>query len=215
MNVLVCCEESQIVCKAFRYFYHNAFSCDLQPPSGGHPEWHIQSDCIPLIDGFCSFFTLDGSFHSIDSTWDLIIAHPPCTYLSKAGSRHLYPKPGVLDSHRFSLGLRSKEFFMRFLNCNCDKVAVENPTPLKVFSLPKESQVIQPYCFGEPFSKRTLLWLKGLSPLYPTFYVESHVPYTSTVSSPKLRSKTFPGIAFAMASQWGSDSDYHQFSLLE
>lgn len=214
MNVLVCCEESQVVCKAFRSFSHNAFSCDLQPPSGGYPEWHIQSDCIPFIDGHCSFFTLDGSFYHID-TWDLIIAHPPCTYLSKAGATSMFPKPGVIDSHRLALALQAKDFFMKFYNCTCPKVCIENPTPFRFLSLPKESQVIQPYFFGEPYSKRTLLWLKGLPPLYPTLYLHSHVPYISTVRSSKLRSKTFSGIASAMASQWGSDFDYYQFSLLE
>lgn len=111
MNILIACEESQRVCAAFREKGHNAFSCDIQSCSGGHPEWHIQADVLPLLNGNCSFLTMDGNFHSISYKWDLIIAHPPCTYLSNAGARFLYPK-GKLNYERYKKGLEGKVLFM-------------------------------------------------------------------------------------------------------
>ena len=209
MNVLVACEESQRVCTAFREKGHNAFSCDIEPCSGGHPEWHIMQDVIPLLNGRCSFKTMDGIEHSIDGKWDLIIAHPPCTYLSNAGARFLYPK-GVLNEDRLKLGLAAKDFFMAFYNADCEKICIENPTPSRVYELPKYTQVIQPWMFGHPVQKRTCLWLKGLEPLKPTDIVEER--QSSKVAGnwfnkggkerQKNRAKTFPGIAKAMASQW-------------
>lgn len=210
MNVLVACEESQAVCKAFREKGHNAFSCDIQECSGGHPEWHIQGDVLPLINGNCEFTTVDGTKHVIDGKWDLLIAHPPCTYLSNAGARFLYPK-GVLNEDRLKLGLAAKEFFTAFYNADCGKICIENPTPSKVYELPKYTQVIQPWQFGHPVQKRTYLWLKGLEPLTPTEIVEER--QSSKVAGnwfnkggkerQKNRAKTFPGIAQAMADQWG------------
>lgn len=155
MRVLVACEESQEVCKAFRELGHEAYSCDIQDCSGGHPEWHLKQDVLPLLN----------------EEWDLIIAHPPCTYLSNAGARHLYPH-GLLNMERYEKGLEAKEFFMKFLNCKCKKVCVENPLPSKIFRLPDYSQIIQPYEFGHPYKKKTLLWLKNLPPLKPTCIVE-------------------------------------------
>ena len=171
MRVLVACEESQEVCKAFHARGHEAYSCDIQAPSGGHPEWHICGDVLPLLDGRCSFKTMDGIEHSIDGKWDLLIAHPPCTYLSNAGARFLYPK-GVLNEDRLKLGLAAKDFFMAFYNADCEKICIENPTPSRVYELPKYTQVIQPWMFGHPVQKRTCLWLKGLEPLKPTELVE-------------------------------------------
>ena len=117
--------------------------------SGGHPEWHIMQDVIPLLNGGCSFKTIDGIEHSIDGKWDLIIAHPPCTYLSNAGARFLYPK-GVLNEERLAKGLIAKDFFMHFYNANCDRIAIENPIPSKVYGLPPYTQTIQPWMFGHP-----------------------------------------------------------------
>ena len=144
MNVLIACEESQRVCTAFREKGHQAYSCDIQECSGGRPEWHILGDALPLINGNCEFKTMDGITHRIDGKWDLLIAHPPCTYLSNAGARHLYPH-GKLNTERYEKGLKAKEFFMMFYNADCDKIAVENPIPSKVFGLPKYTQTIQPY----------------------------------------------------------------------
>ena len=128
MKVLVACEESQTVCKAFRKRGHEAYSCDIIECSGGHNEWHIMQDVIPLLNGNCEFETVDGTKHKIDGKWDLIIAHPPCTYLSNAGARFLYPK-GVLNEDRLNLGLAAKAFFMQLYNADCDKICVENPIP--------------------------------------------------------------------------------------
>lgn len=125
MKVLVACEESQEVCKAFRAKGHEAYSCDIEPCSGGHPEWHIQGDAIPLIDGKCSFQTMDGKYHKIDAEWDLLIAHPPCTYLSNAGAARLYPEKGVLNKERYMKGMEAKEFFMTFFNAKCKKYVLK------------------------------------------------------------------------------------------
>lgn len=209
MKILVACEESQRVCIAFRERGHEAYSCDILPCSGGHPEWHIMQDVVPLLDGRCNFKTMDGIGHSIDSKWDLIVAHPPCTYLSNAGARFLYPK-GVLNEDRLKLGLAAKDFFMAFYNADCEKICIENPTPSRVYELPKYTQVIQPWMFGHPVQKRTCLWLKGLEPLKSTEIVEerqsSKVPGNwfnkGGKERQKNRAKTFPGIAKAMASQW-------------
>ena len=204
MRVLVACEESQRVCIAFRNKGHEAYSCDIQPCSGGHPEWHIKGDVLPLLK----------------QKWDLIIAHPPCTYMSKAGARFMYPKAGEIDPQRLQLALEAKEFFMQMLNAPCEKICVENPTPLKVVGLPKPTQVIQPYEYGHPYSKRTLLWLKGLPPLKPTNILTKYSPFLPSntggfargkggsrgvVHNAKDASKTFEGIATAMAEQWGGN----------
>lgn len=202
MRVLVACEESQEVCKAFRAKGHEAYSCDIQECSGGHLEWHIQGDVLPLLK----------------EKWDLIIAHPPCTYMSKAGARFMYLTAGNVNQERLEKALRAKEFFMQFMNADCDKICIENPTPLKIVGLPKESQVIQPYQFGHPYSKRTLLWLKGLPELKPTNILTEYTPYLPSntggfargkggsrgvAHNAKDASKTFSGIAQAMAEQWG------------
>ena len=218
MKVLVACEESQRVCVAFREKGHEAYSCDVQMCSGGHPEWHIMQDVLPLLNGQCSFVTNDRAEHCLNGRWDLIIAHPPCTYMSKAGARFMYPVAGQICRDRLEKAIQAKEFFMRFYDADCDRICIENPTPLKVVGLPKESQVIQPYMFGDPYSKRTLLWLKGLHKLKPTNVLEDFVPYLPSntggfsrgkggsrgvAHNAKDASKTFWGIAQAMADQWG------------
>jgi hypothetical protein len=220
MKVLVACEESQAVTKEFRKRGHEAYSCDIIQCSGGHEEWHIQGDALPLINGNCKFETSDGVEHTIDGKWDLLIAHPPCTYMSKAGARFMYPTAGNIDENRLKKALEAKDFFMKFLNADCERICVENPTPLKCVGLPKESQVVQPFEYGHPFSKRTLLWQKGLSPLKPTKIVKEYKPYLPSntggfargkggsrgvAHNAKDASKTFEGIAKAMAEQWGNN----------
>lgn len=207
MKVLVACEESQEVCKAFRALGHEAYSCDIEPCSGGHPEWHIQADALQLIK----------------IKWDLIIAHPPCTYLTAASAVWLFnPDHTIKDAEREAKGWKAKEFFLTLLNADCPHICVENPAPLKLFKLPEYSQIIEPFMFGDPWRKRTCLWLKGLPPLTPTNMVEPkglwvgstggrdkeirRVQSKYTLKSnrdPKIRAKTFPGIARAMAEQWG------------
>lgn len=231
MKVLVACEESQRVCTAFRALGHEAYSCDIEECSGGHPEWHIKSDVSNLINplpqqipggewyGF-KFRTMDDILHCISGKWDLIIAHPPCTYLSNAGACRLYPRKGQLDQERYKKGLQAKAFFMKLYNADCKHICVENPIPSKVFEMPPYTQIIQPYEYGHPYSKKTCLWIKGLPKLQPTNILSEYKPYVSCGTSKnkgnkekagfsraggaaKIRSKTFKGIASAMAQQWG------------
>lgn len=222
MNVLIACEESQRVCIAFRQRGHNAFSCDIQGPSGGHPEWHIHGDCLQIINGG-RFSTMDGVTHDVPN-WDLLIAHPPCTYISNAGARHLY-KGGehTLNEERLRKGIEASHFFLRLLWANVDRIAVENPVPSSVYCLPEYTQIIQPYMFGHPYTKRTCLWLKGLPPLKATTKVEPIATWCPSGSYSKKhgdqhrgmfttdrarnRAKTFEGIAQAMAEQWGGIAD--------
>ena len=193
MKILVACEESQRVCIELRKLGHEAYSCDILPCSGGHPEWHLQQDVLPLLN----------------EKWDMIIAFPPCTYLSNAGARHLFPG-GKLNEERYKKGLLAKELFMSIYNANCSKIAIENPTPSKIYRLPEKAQIIQPWQFGHPYSKRTQLWLKGLPQLIPTNIVEVESScrkagnwFNKGGKDRQInRSKTFPGIAKAMADQW-------------
>ena len=217
MNVLVACEESQRVCMAFRERGHTAWSCDIQPCSGGHPEWHILGDCLPLLNGNCQFTTEAGGVHVQNGKWDLIIAHPPCTYISAASAVRLFNSDHTIKDYiRYTKMKSAAIFFMRFLNADCEKIAIENPVPLRVAALPEYSQTIEPYMFGDPWKKRTCLWLKGLEPLKPTDVVEpigywigahGHDKAKKGMSKgfrdQKTRSKTFPGIAAAFAEQWG------------
>lgn len=230
MKVLVACEESQAVCTAFRKLGHEAYSCDIQECSGGHPEWHVVEDALKMLNPQCEttifgsgiiIVTMDGKTHYIDK-WDLLIAHPPCTYLSNAGAARLYK---IIDGkhyvnlERLNQGLDAKEFFMQFINCSIPKIAVENPIPSGVYRLPKYTQIIQPYQYGHPYSKKTCLWLKGLPKLQPTEVVTPICSWVSggskkadgtkrkncgtTFRDSKTKSKTFDGIAKAMAEQWG------------
>ena len=202
MKVLVGCEFSGIVRDAFTARGHDAISCDLLPTE--RPGKHYQCDVMDILD----------------KGWDLIIAHPPCTYLSVASACRLYPQKGVLNEARYKQGLEAKDFFMSFYNANCDKIAVENPVPLTIFELPQHTQQVQPYEFGHPYSKKTRLWLKGLPKLIPTEVItEGIVSWVNAgskdhkgnprkqigkKSSASNRSRTFQGIADAMADQWGS-----------
>lgn len=219
LNVLIACEESQAVCKEFRKLGHRAFSCDIQECSGGHPEWHIQGDVLPLINGYCTFVTSDAHTHTQDGRWDLLIAHPPCTYLSNAGARFLYPK-GKLNTKRLEKGIEAGEFFMKFYEADCEHIAIENPVPSSVYNLPQYTQIIEPWMFGHPLQKKTCLWLKKLPCLVATDVCEerqsSKVPGNwfnkGGKDRQKNRAKTFPGIASAMAEQWAryieSDQKY-------
>ena len=209
MRVLVACEESQEVCKAFRALGHEAYSCDLEPCSGGHPEWHLQCDALEMLK----------------IRWDLIIAHPPCTYLTRAGAVRLYDREhGIKDADRDKKGFAAAAFFMRFLDADCRKIAVENPVPLTRYALPPWSQVIEPYMFGHPWRKKTCLWLRGLPPLMATDIVVPEGLWVGSTSGrkdgaiytrykltskrdAKTRAKTFPGLARAMAEQWGGICD--------
>lgn len=216
MKVLIACEESQEVCKAFRARGHEAYSCDIQEPSGGHPEWHILGDALlPLRGG--QIETMDDKGHYIDA-WDLLIAHPPCTYLSNAGARHLW-KGHQLQADRVMLGIQGRDLFMRFWWADVPRICVENPVPSKVFCLPPYTQAVQPYEYGHPYSKKTCLWLKDLPPLFPTDIVEPVATWCPsgsyahkhdernkgmfTTDRAKNRAKTFPGVAKAMSEQWG------------
>lgn len=202
MKILVACEESQAVCIAFRNKGHEAYSCDLQDCSGSQPAWHIKGDVLPLINGRCSFVTCDGIHHEVSGSWDILIAHPPCTYLSKAGANSMRVR-GEIVPDRFAKALAARDFFLKFLKADCKHIAVENPVSLSIVGLPKYSQLIEPYEFGDPYSKKTCLWLKGLPPLMGTLLCSDFVSYTSLHRSARMRSKTFPGIAAAMADQWG------------
>jgi hypothetical protein len=192
MKVLVACEYSGTVRDAFIKNGHDAISCDLLPTESPGP--HYQGSVLDILN----------------NGWDMMIAHPPCTYLSNAGARFLYPK-GVLNELRLAQGLEAKNFFMLLWNANIPMIAIENPTPSRVFALPKYDQVIQPYEYGHPVQKRTCLWLKNLPNLTPTNIVEqrqsSKVPGNwfnkGGKDRQKNRAKTFDGIADAMAEQWG------------
>ena len=230
MKILVACEESQAVCKAFREKGHEAYSCDIIDCSGGHPEWHIKGDVLPLLNGNCSFVTVDGEKHYINKKWDMIIAFPPCTHLAVSGARH-FEKKRADGRQRESI-----EFFSQFLKADCGKIAIENPIGIisgeyilqwfpdlaKKHSLPiKQSQIIQPYEYGHNAKKSTCLWLKDLPLLKPTNIVKPDLISYTCKSGKKVtfsrhmvqdfengeraksRSKTFEGVAKAMAEQWG------------
>lgn len=200
--VLIACEESQVECIAFRNAGFAAFSCDLQSCSGGHPEWHIKCDVTMLLNGYCAFRTQDNKEHAIYQNWDLIIAHPPCTYLAKSSSIHMFPG-GVLSDTRFEKAMKAKMFFLTILHANCKYIAIENPTPLRVVDLPPYSFACNPHEFGEEYSKRTCFWVKNLPPLMPTLLCSSWRSFVLTKSTGKGRSKSFKTIANAMVEQWG------------
>ena len=218
--ILVACEESQAVTIELRNHGHEAYSCDIIECSGGHPEWHIMQDVLPLLNGNCSFVTADGAEHEIDGKWDMIIAFPPCTYLTVTGNRWFnVERYGEKAIQRHKDREEAIKFFMAFANTNCERIAIENPVGIMSSTWRKPNQIINPYEFGDPFEKKTCLWLKGLPELKPTNIVEKpprkhfdsgksmpswyaeawHLPKAERA---KLRSKTFPGIAKAMAEQW-------------
>lgn len=206
--VLIACEESQRVCKAFREKGFQAFSADIQEPSGGHPEWHILGDVSLLLNGCCDFETMTGDKYKV-WYWELVIAHPPCTYLTNA---NVYCDKKTTDKsdERYRLGLDGAAFWWKCYNAKSVHVCVENPIPQKRFNLPHYSQIISPHMFGSIYSKRTCLWLKSLPELKPTNVYLNPVPCSQSswfnVSGDrhKIRSKTFPQIAKAMAEQWGA-----------
>ena len=219
MRILVACEESQNVTNELRKLGHEAYSCDIQMHSGSHDEWHICQDVLPLLNGFCKFKTVDGDYHEINSKWDMIIAFPPCTDLCVSGARHFAKKQA--DGRQ----QRSIDFFMKFVNADCDKKAIENPIGIMSTKYRKPDQIIQPWQFGDKYSKSTCLWLKNLPLLVPTkivekgefiewidkngkkkrqakWFYEALRNSKNAEERAKIRSKTFPGIANAMATQW-------------
>lgn len=214
MRILVACEESQAVTKEFRRLGHEAYSCDIEPCSGGHPEWHLQQDVTELLK----------------EKWDMIIAFPPCTYLTSAGTRHysLRVNPEEKVVARIKERDKAIDFFLLFENADCERIAIENPVGYMNTHHRKADQIIHPYYFGDPYQKRTCLWLKGLpkldysetiidkpQPLYicqgekckgkPIGWAEGiAVGKGGQKERAKARSKTFPGVAKAMAEQWGN-----------
>lgn len=241
MKILVACEESQAVTKELRRLGHETYSCDIIDQSGGHPEWHIMQDVLPLLNGRCSFKTTDGSIHAIAGRWDMIIAFPPCTHLAVSGALRFEAKRA---DGRQREGL---EFFCKFFEADCDRIAIENPVNIisgeyckkwfpdlvAKYGLPiKPTQAIHPWMFGHPESKKTCLWLKGLPPLIPTEVLElpesGHWANQTKDGQNKLlvdgkwigfndprtakyRSKTYPGIAQAMADQWAGPAPGYEY----
>ncbi len=234
MNILIACEESQRVCMAFRNHGHISFSCDIQEPSGGHPEYHIIGDVIeilnPAIEGIV-FDTMDGKPLHIPK-WDLIIAHPPCTYLTNTGNRWFnIERYGEKALQRYKDREEAVKFFMAFVNADCDRIAIENPIGYMSTVYRKPDQIIQPYEYGHNVRKSTCLWLKGLPKLVPTKIVSFETHHSKgksggysgaawlvrdengkilQYSDPRVakeRSKTFEGIAQAMAEQWGKKEE--------
>lgn len=232
MKVLVACEESQAVTKELRRLGHEAYSCDIIECSGGHPEWHIMQDVLPLLNGDCEFVSVDGQAHTVKGKWDMIIAFPPCTHLAVSGAAWFEKKR---EDGRQKEGI---EFFCKFLEADCDRVAIENPVGImsggyipKWFpdlaerhNLPRTpTQTVQPWMFGDAAEKKTCLWIKGMEPLSSTNEVRppERKKFASGKTMPewyadawglppaeraKARSKTFPGIARAMAEQWGGEA---------
>ena len=185
MKVLVACEESQVVCDAFRRRGHEAYSCDVLPASGNHSEWHIQGDVVPLLD----------------QNWDLIVAFPPCTHLSSSGARHFEKK------RKDGRQKQAIDFFMNFVNADCQKIAIENPIGIMSTLYRKPDQIIQPWMYGHGETKATCLWLKGLQKLQPTSIVPGRLQkiwmMPPSAQRSTLRSKTYAGIASCMAATWG------------
>lgn len=228
MKILVACEESQAVTKEMRRLGHEAYSCDIQDCSGGHPEWHIKQDVSPLLNGNCAFATNDGTLHEIEGRWDLIIAHPPCTYFSNATMVNLgrKDKPYVFNDEWRQRFIKKRNnalsFVMQIWTADCERIAIENVVGYLSTHFSKPTQYIEPFMFGDPWRKKTCLWLKNLPPLESTDVVEPKgkwvrhylknrddlIGYEKPgVHSAKDRSKTFPGIAKAMAEQWAGDAN--------
>lgn len=222
MKVLIACEESQEVCKAFRAKGHEAYSCDIQMCSGGHPEWHIRQDVLPLLNGNCTFKVMNGEKHTIKGKWDMIIAHPPCTRLCGSGQRWLYWGDEEYRTKKMKEQKEGIEFFMCFVNADCDKIAIENPVGIMSTHYRKPDCIYNPYDFkGETECKKTCLWLKGLSPLKPTqtlpkeqrtqgiwkaHFGNKKLAWNDPLTA-KLRSVTPKGVAQAMAEQWGNEEN--------
>lgn len=210
IKVLIACEESQATCIEMGKRGYEAYSCDIQECSGGHPEWHIWGDALKVINGKCTFHTMDGNCHKIEGTWDLLIAHPPCTHLAVSGA--CWFSKGIKP---YSLQDEAAEFFMKFINSNAKRIAVENPVSVMSTRYRKPDQIINPWQFGHMEQKRTCLWLINLPKLKETdnvyddmmklpIKIRQRIHYTSGKDRSKIRSKTFPGIAKAFADQWGA-----------
>jgi site-specific DNA-cytosine methylase len=211
MKILVACEESQAITKEFRALGHEAYSCDILPCTGGHPEWHLEGD----VFGF------------IDQGWDLMVAHPPCTFLSVSGARHLYNKDGSKNLERYKNQREALDFVERLMACDIPRIAIENPVSVISSQIRKPDQIVQPWMFGDSASKTTCLWLKNLPKLVATnvvdkgdfkewidkksgkvkrqatWYYDALINAKTPEERRSLRSKTFKGIAQAIASQWG------------
>lgn len=229
MRILVACEESQAVTTELRKLGHEAFPCDIIECSGGHPEWHIMQDVLPLLGGNCEFMSMDGQAHTIEGKWDMIIAFPPCTYLTVTGNRWFnVERYGETAIKRQKDREDAIKFFMAFANADCPRIAIENPIGVMSTCFRKPNQVVQPWQFAlteeEKTEKSTCLWMKGLEPLVPRTKEKPELAYHEwTTPSGKVKrqtlwyyntrclphsqrataaSKTFPGIAKAMAEQW-------------
>ena len=224
MNIFVPCEESQAVTIELRNRGHKAFSCDIIECSGGHPEWHIKGDALPLLNGNCKFKTMDGIEHSIEGKWDMIIAFPPCTHLSSSG-QWAYSK-----GKDTRLREDAVDFFMKFANADCPRIAIENPVGIMSSRWRKPNQIIHPWQFGHNAEKQTCLWLKGLPNLVPDVTEKPELEYFDWVDSrtgqkkrmqkwmydircisdrkkrAAIASKTFPGIARAFSEQWAGNA---------
>ena len=205
MKILVACEESQAVTIELRKLGHEAYSCDLLECSGGHPEWHVQGDALKLLDGDhnCLFWTMDGVGHITPKRWDMILAFPPCTHLAVSGARYFAEKRA--DGRQQA----AVDFFMRFANADCLRIAIENPVGIMSTQWRKPDQIIQPWQFGHGETKATCLWLKGLPLLTPTQIVDGREQRVWRMppgpDRAKERSKAYPGIAKAMAEQWAGE----------
>ena len=222
IKIVVACEESQRVCLAFREKGHEAYSCDIIDCSGGHPEWHIKQDVLPLLNGDCKFKTSDDITHQIKGKWDMIIAFPPCTHLCNSGQRWFKEGKKSMKLQREAIA-----FFYKFVMADCKQIAIENPVGAMSSAYSKPTQIIQPYEFGHKVRKTTCLWLKNLPLLKPTKIVEPEIIHSNGRSggysgnswhckddngkilswndprTSKIRSKTYIGVAKAMAEQWG------------
>lgn len=230
MRVLIACEESQAVCKEFRRLGHEAYSCDILPCSGGHPEWHIQGDVLKILNPYelpfggqvIEFRTMDGKEHTIDGKWDMIIAHPPCTRLCNSGQRWLYWGDDAYKARKIAEQQAAIVFFMMFALADCDKIVIENPSGIMSTAYRKPDCTYNPYDFiDETECKKTCLWLKGVPPLKPTREVplpkeertqgiwKAHFGDKKLAwndpETARLRSQTPKGVARAMAEQWGGD----------
>ena len=231
-KVLVACEESQAVTIELRKIGIEAYSCDIIDCSGGHPEWHIKQDVLPLLDGICEFRTTDGTIHNVIGKWDMIIAHPPCTRLTVVSQRWYNFGDEQYRATKQNEKKLAVEFFMKFTKANCNKIIIENPIGIMSTIYKKPTQIVQPYEFGDPHRKATCFWEIGVNPLVATNIVpiedlkgyqrkngkvavfsdwynakDDNGKYLSWNSAEikKARSKTFPGIAKAMAEQWGGE----------
>lgn len=209
MKALIACEESQRITIEMRNLGIECYSCDIEEPSGGYPEWHIHQDCIPLLNGNCAFVTMDNIIHKINQEWDLIIAHPPCTYLTVSGNRWFnVEKYGDKALERLHFREEAYNFFMQFVNAECQHIAIENPIGYMNSHYRKPDQIIQPWQFGHGETKATCWWLKNLPLLQPTNIVEEREQriwkMSPSASRAKERSKTYIGIAKAIAEQWGN-----------